>query len=325
MTNLTCSIEIWPLAAAFTISRGAKTEAKVVVVTLRDGDHIGRGECVPYTRYGETLDGVMSTIENLAPAIERGLSRADLQLALQPGAARNALDCAFWDLEAKQTGKRVSDLVGVTPTALTTAFSLSLDTPDKMRTAAAEAASRPLLKIKLGGNGDEERIAAIREAAPDAKLIIDANEGWTASNFETNTHAMARHRVALIEQPLPAGEDEVLRSFDSPIPLCADESCHGIASLAPLVGLYDVVNIKLDKTGGLTEALATARAARDIGFDIMVGCMVGTSLGMAPAMLVAQPKDLVDLDGPLLLKQDRESGIRFSGSQMHPVTGDVWG
>ncbi len=325
MTNLTCSIETWPLATAFTISRGAKTEAKVVVATLRDGDNIGRGECVPYARYGETLDGVVSTIEKLLPEIERGLSRTDLQLVLPPGAARNALDCAFWDLEAKQSGKRVSDLVGVTPTTLTTAFSLSLDTPDKMRAAAAEAASRPLLKIKLGGDGDEERIAAIREVAPDTKLIVDANEGWTPTNLEKNASTMASYNVALIEQPLPAGDDEVLRFFESPVPLCADESCHGIASLAPLVGLYDTVNIKLDKTGGLTEALATARAARDIGFDIMVGCMVGTSLGMAPAMLVAQPKDLVDLDGPLLLKKDREPGIIFNGSKMHPVSRDVWG
>jgi len=325
MTHLTCSIETWPLAAAFTISRGAKTEAKVVVATLRDSDNIGCGECVPYARYGETLEGVVNTIEKLAPDIERGLSRAELQLALPPGAARNALDCAFWDLEAKQSGKRVADLVGITPTPLTTAFSLSLDTPDKMRIAAADAASRPLLKIKLGGEGDEERIAAIREAAPDAKLIVDANEGWTPANLESNSHAMARYNVTLIEQPLPAGDDEVLRSFNSPVPLCADESCHGIASLAPLVGLYDTVNIKLDKTGGLTEALATARAARDIGFNIMVGCMVGTSLGMAPAMLVAQPKDLVDLDGPLLLKQDRNPGISFRGSEMLAVDATVWG
>jgi len=325
MTNLTCSIETWPLAAAFTISRGAKTEARVVVATLPYGDNMGRGGCVPYARYGETLDGVVSTIEKLTPEIKSGLNRTDLQLALPPGAARNALDCAFWDLEAKHTGKRVSEVIGITPTPLTTAFSLSLDTPDRMRAAAAEAASRPLLKIKLGGEGDEERIAAIREAAPDSKLIVDANEGWTPTNLEKNADTMARYKVALIEQPLPAGDDAILRSFDSPVPLCADESCHGIASLAPLVGLYDTVNIKLDKTGGLTEALATARAARDIGFDIMVGCMVGTSLGMAPAMLVAQPKDLVDLDGPLLLKQDRTPGIVFRGSEIAPVGGDVWG
>ncbi len=325
MTNLICSIESWPLAAAFAISRGAKTEAMVVVATLRDGETIGRGECVPYARYGETLDGVVSTIEKLRPEIERGLSRTDLQLALPPGAARNALDCAFWDLEAKKSGKRVSDLVGLTPTPLTTAFSLSLDTPDKMRAAAAQAASRPLLKIKLGGEGDEERIAAIREVAPNTKLIVDANEGWTRDNLEKNSNTMAAYNVTLIEQPLPAGDDDLLRTFDSPVPLCADESCHGIASLGPLVGLYDTVNIKLDKTGGLTEALATARAARDIGFEIMVGCMVGTSLGMAPAMLVAQPKDLVDLDGPLLLKQDREPGIIFNDSEMQPASGDVWG
>lgn len=325
MTHLTCSIETWPLAAAFNISRGAKTEARVVVATLQDGDAIGRGECVPYARYGETLEGVAETISALTPAVEAGLSRGDLQLTLPPGAARNAVDCAFWDLEAKRSGKRVADLVGVTPTPLTTAFSLSLDSPDKMAVAAKAAAARPLLKIKLGGDGDEDRIAAVRAAAPEAKLIIDANEGWTPENLKTNVEAMARHRVSLIEQPLPAGNDEILRSYDSPVPLCADESCHGIASLAPLVGLYDAVNIKLDKTGGLTEAMATARAARDIGFDIMVGCMVGTSLGMAPAMLVAQSKDLVDLDGPLLLKEDRQPGITFKDSEMLPVSAAVWG
>lgn len=325
MTHLTCSIETWPLAAAFNISRGAKTEARVVVATLQDGDAIGRGECVPYARYGETLEGVAETISALTPAVEAGLSRGDLQLTLPPGAARNAVDCAFWDLEAKRSGKRVADLVGVTPAPLTTAYSLSLDSPDKMAVAAIAAAARPLLKIKLGGDGDEDRIAAVRAAAPDAKLIIDANEGWTPENLKTNVEAMARHRVSLIEQPLPAGNDEILRSYDSPVPLCADESCHGIASLAPLVRLYDAVNIKLDKTGGLTEAMATARAARDLGFDIMVGCMVGTSLGMAPAMLVAQPKDLVDLDGPLLLKQDRQPGIIFQDSEMLPFSAAVWG
>ncbi len=325
MTRLTCSIETWPLAAAFNISRGAKTEAHVVVAVLHDGDLVGRGECVPYARYGETVAGVLEAIESLAPAIDRGLDRAGLQLTLPPGAARNAVDCAFWDLEAKRSGKRVSDLIGLTPVAHTTAYTLSLDTPDNMAVAAADAADRPLLKIKLGGDGDEERIAAVRMHAPNSKLIIDANEGWTAATLESNVEAMSKYGVALIEQPLPEGEDSVLRTYDSPVPLCADESCHGIASLAALVGLYDAVNIKLDKTGGLTEALATARAARDIGFDIMVGCMVGTSLGMAPAMLVAHPKDLVDLDGPLLLKEDRQPGISFKGSEMLPFDAGVWG
>ncbi len=325
MTRLTCSIETWPLAATFNISRGAKTEARVVVATLQDGDKAGRGECVPYARYGETLEGVMETINSLSTDIEKGLSRTDLQLSLPPGAARNAIDCAFWDLEAKRSGKRVADLIGVTPAPLTTAFSLSLDEPDQMAAAATAAATRPLLKIKLGGEGDEKRISAVRAAAPDARLIIDANEGWTPDTLIDNVETMARFGVSLIEQPLPAGDDEILRSYDSPVPLCADESCHGIASLAPLFGLYDAVNIKLDKTGGLTEAIATARAARDIGFDIMVGCMVGTSLGMAPAMLVAQPKDLVDLDGPLLLREDRQPGITFEGSDMLPFSADVWG
>ena len=325
-TILTTAVETWPLATAFNISRGAKTQAQVVVATLEKGVHKGRGECVPYARYGETLDEVAETIRSVAPDIANGLTRADLQLLLPPGAARNALDCAFWDLEAKNTGTRVWELAKCgTPNTLTTAFSLSLDTPEKMGAAAAAAATRPILKIKLGGADDEARIAAIRKAAPNAKLIVDANEGWTPETLAPNTQAMARHGVALIEQPLPADQDSLLRDYETPVPFCADESCHGIASLARLVGLYDMVNIKLDKTGGLTEALATARAARDIGFSIMVGCMVGTSLGMAPAMLIAKPGDIVDLDGPLWLTKDRPPGIIYRGSEMNPVGPDVWG
>lgn len=326
MTELTCKIETWPLAVPFNISRGAKTEAHVVVASLRDGDFVGRGECVPYARYGETLQGVAEAINSLDADIHNGLTRAELQLALPPGAARNALDCAFWDLEAKRTGKPVWQLANCPPPApLVTAFSLSLDTPENMREAAAQAAGRPLLKIKLGGEGDDARLSAIRDAAPNAKLIVDANEGWSPETLSVNTDAMARYDVALIEQPLPAGNDEILRDYDSPVPICADESCHGIASLGPLIGKYDTVNIKLDKTGGLTEALAAARAARDLGFRIMVGCMVGTSLGMAPAMLVAGPQDIVDLDGPLWLREDRTPGIVFRGSEMQPPPPELWG
>jgi len=326
MTRLLASIETWPLATAFNISRGAKTQADIVIATIQDGSLVGRGECVPYARYGETLEGVRDAISELAQEIENGLTRADLQLQLPPGAARNAIDCALWDIEAKRTGKRVWELANCPqPGALVTAFSLSLDTPENMGETAARAADRPLLKIKLGGDGDHERIAAIRKAAPNAKLIVDANEGWSPETLHANAEAMAQFDVALIEQPLPAGEDDILRDFDSPVPICADESCHGIASLAALVGRYDAVNIKLDKTGGLTEALATARAARDIGFSIMVGCMVGTSLGMAPAMLIAEPGDIVDLDGPLWLKSDREPGITFKSSEMLPYGPELWG
>jgi len=326
MTNLTVSIETWPLATAFNISRGAKTQAQVVVALLRDGDHVGYGECVPYARYGETIEGVAELLRSLSSDVANGLTRAELQLLLPPGAARNALDCAYWDLEAKRAKKRVWELAKcLPPEPITTAFSLSLDTPEKMGLAAAKATGRPLLKIKLGGDGDEERLTAIRAAAPDATLIVDANEGWTPSTLAQKADCMAQHHVALIEQPLPAGQDEILREFVSPVPLCADESCHGIASLAPLLGLYDAVNIKLDKTGGLTEALATTRAARDMGFSIMVGCMVGTSLGMAPAMLMAAPGDIVDLDGPLWLKSDRSPQISYQGSIMLPPSANVWG
>lgn len=325
-TILTTSNETWPLATAFNISRGAKTQAQVVVATLHDGIHTGRGECVPYARYGETLGDVAETIRSVAPDIANGLTRADLQLLLPPGAARNALDCAFWDMEAKRTNTRVWELANCpAPSFLVTAFSLSLDTPKNMGAAAAKVAHRPILKIKLGGAEDEARIAAIRAAAPHAKLIVDANEGWTPQTLAPNAETMARFGVALIEQPLPADQDGILRDYRSPVPLCADEACHGIASLARLVGLYDMVNIKLDKTGGLTEALATAHAARDIGFSIMVGCMIGTSLGMAPAMLIAAPGDIVDLDGPLWLTKDRSPGIIYRGSEMEPAQPGVWG
>lgn len=326
MTELTYSIETWPLAQAFNISRGAKTEAVVVVATLTDGVHTGRGECVPYARYGETVENVTELLGSLVEDVRNGLTRADLQILVPPGAARNALDCAFWDLEAKRAGRPVWQLAGCpVPLSITTAFSLSLDTPDAMGRAAASAADRPLLKIKLGGDGDRERLAAIRTNAPDARIIVDANEGWTPQTLEAQISAMADHGVSLIEQPLPANEDECLRGLQSPVPLCADESCHGLASLGGLVGLYDAVNIKLDKTGGLTEALATTRAARDVGFDIMIGCMVGTSLGMAPAMLLAEPGDIVDLDGPLWLAEDRPHALEFTGSIMAPATPDLWG
>ncbi len=317
--------ERWPIAGAFTISRGAKTVAEVVVAALTDGTVTGRGECVPYPRYGETVAGVTATIEGLRGVLARGLDRAALQQVLPAGAARNALDCAFIDLEAKRSGRPAHDVLGVAaPEPRLTAYTISLGTPDQMAAAAA-AAGRPLLKVKLGGAGDCERIAAVRHAAPRAELIVDANEAWDPSNLAANLAACAAAGVTLIEQPLPAADDAALGMIARPIPVCADESVHDQASLAALAGKYDAVNIKLDKTGGLTEALALAAAAGHMGFDVMVGCMVCTSLSIAPAMLVAKGARVVDLDGPLLLANDRPHGLRYDGSIVHPATRALWG
>lgn len=324
--RLSVTAERWPIAGSFTISRGAKTEAEVVVATLADGEHLGRGECVPYARYGETVDGVIAAIARLAPAVANGLDRNDLAASLPAGAARNAIDCAFWDLAAKSSGTPAHVLAGLPPpNPLVTAYTISLAAPEIMADAAAAAAARPLLKVKLGGPGDPARIAAVRTAAPDSALIVDANEGWTEANLMDNLAACAEAGVRLIEQPLPARDDAALASCPHAVPICADESVHDRASLAGLRGRYDAVNIKLDKTGGLTEALAVAAAARSLGFDLMVGCMVSTSLAIAPALLVAQGARYVDLDGPLLLARDRPDGLRFDGSIVHPASPALWG
>lgn len=326
--------ERWPIAGTFTISRGAKTEAVVVVVELSDGpgkgDARGWGECVPYARYGESVASVTAAIEALRPQIAAGLTRKALQDAMPPGAARNALDCALWDLEAKRAGKPVHEIAGLpAPQPLTTAFTISIGAPADMAKAARKAASRALLKVKLGGNdehgGDPERIAAVRAAAPNAALIVDANEGWTAHNLGSNLAACAKAGVVLVEQPLPEGKDQPLAHIIRPIPVCADESVHDRHSLAALAGKYDAVNIKLDKAGGLTEALAMASEARQAGFAIMAGCMVGTSLGMAPAVLLAQGARFVDLDGPLLLAKDRKDGLLYEDSLVYPASPALWG
>jgi L-Ala-D/L-Glu epimerase len=323
---LSVRVERWPIAGSFTISRGAKTEAVVVVAELDDGAHRGRGECVPYARYGETVDGVAAAIAAMAEPIAAGLDRERLQAAMPPGAARNALDCAFWDLEAKRAGRPVHALLGLSPPKpLTTTYTISLGTPQAMAQAAAKAADRPLLKVKLGGADDPARIAAVRNAAPRAELIVDANEGWSAVDLGQNLAACAQAGVTLVEQPLPAGRDDALARIAHPISVCADESVHGSGSLAALAGKYDAVNIKLDKTGGLTEALAMAREAERMGFAVMVGCMVATSLAMAPAMLVAQRARVVDLDGALLLARDRPDGLIYEGSRVHPPTSALWG
>jgi L-Ala-D/L-Glu epimerase len=324
--SLTTRTERWPIAGTFTISRGAKTEAAVVVAELSDGTHRGRGECVPYARYGETVDSVIAAIEGMRSAIAGGLDRMGLQQAMAAGAARNALDCAFWDLEAKRSGRRAHELAGIAaPRPLITAYTISLAAPEEMAAAAAKAADRALLKVKLGGAGDPERIAAVRRAAPQAELIVDANEAWTQQNLTDNLAACAAAGVTLIEQPLPDGHDDVLSAFRHPVPICADESAHARGSLAALCKKYDAVNIKLDKTGGLTEALATAEEAARLGLSVMVGCMVATSLAMAPAMLVAQQARVVDLDGPLLLARDRLYPLQYEGSRVHPPSRALWG
>jgi L-alanine-DL-glutamate epimerase-like enolase superfamily enzyme len=324
--SLSVYSERWPIAGAFTISRGAKTEAAVVVAELNDGRNRGRGECVPYARYGESLDGVVAAIGAMAQPLARGLDRAALQAAMPAGAARNALDCAFWDLSAKQRGIPVHEIAGLPPPQpLTTAYTISLAAPAAMAAAAEKAAERALLKVKLGAPGDPERIAAVRRAAPRSALIVDANEGWTTENLGLNLAACADAGVTLVEQPLPADADAMLASIARPLAVCADESVHGRASLAALAGKYDAVNIKLDKTGGLTEALAMAREAEALGFRIMVGCMVATSLAMAPAILVAQRAQIVDLDGPLLLARDRPCGLLYEASLVYPATPILWG
>ena len=324
--ELSVRIERWPLAGVFAISRGSKTEAVVVVAELSDGTHRGRGESVPYARYGETPDGIVAAIEAVRPVLRRGLDRGSLQRAMPAGAARNALDCAYWDVNAKQTGRRVHELAGLGPPGpLTTAYTISLGSAAAMAAAAEQAAWRPLLKVKLGGDDDGTRIGAVRRAAPRAQLIVDANEGWNLDNFKANLAACADAGVTLIEQPLPEGRDEALARIKHPVPVCADESVHDRASLDALTGKYDAVNIKLDKAGGLTEALALAAEAERRGFAVMVGCMVATSLAMAPAMLVAQRARWVDLDGPLLLASDRADGLRYEGSLVYPPDPVLWG
>jgi L-Ala-D/L-Glu epimerase len=325
--DLAVRIERWPLERPFTISRGTKTEAVVVTVELRHGGHSGRGEAVPYARYGETPEGVATAIEAMRPSLQHGLDRGALQTAMPPGAARNALDCACWDFEAKQNGCRAYQLAALPPPKpLVTAYTISLDHPDAMANAAARAAKLPLLKVKLGGGPEDvKRIAAVRRAAPKAELIVDANEGWDDRDLERNLSACAQARVSLIEQPLPEGRDLALKQIERAIPICADESVHDRASLDALSGKYDAINIKLDKAGGLTEALALAIEAERRGLGIMVGCMVATSLAMAPAMLVAQRARIVDLDGPLLLAKDRAHGLRYEGSLAYPPEPALWG
>lgn len=326
--RLSVTVERFPLAARFTIARGSKTEAAVVVCRIDEDGATGRGECVPYARYGESVEGVAAEIEALRADIEAGsLDRAGLLSRLPAGAARNAVDCAFWDLEAKLTGRPVHALAGrPAPAPLQTAFTLSLGSADDMARAAAEASHRPLLKIKLGApEGDRERLLAVRAAAPRSRIVVDANEGWTEDSLPALLLAAASVGAALVEQPLPAGRDERLARIPHPVPVCADESVHATQDLASLRDRYDFVNLKLDKTGGLTEGLRFLAEARRLGFGVMAGCMVGTSLSMAPAVLVAQGAEFVDLDGPLLLREDRADGLRYEGSTLFPPEPALWG
>lgn len=320
--TITVEREAFRLAEAFVISRGARTEANVLTVRVTRDGRTGWGECVPYARYGESLDSVTAEIEGL-PA---GITRAELQEALPAGAARNAVDCALWDLEAKRAGKRVWGLLDLpAPIPMITAYTLSLGEPDAMQLAAAKHAHRPLLKIKLGTPDDMARLEAVRRGAPKSEIIVDANEGWSADVYADLAPHLVRLGVTLVEQPLPAGQDDMLAEIARPLPVCADESCHDRASLPDLAGKYDVINIKLDKTGGLTEALELRTAARAAGYGVMVGCMVGSSLAMAPATLVAQGAKVVDLDGPLLLAEDRSEPLIFDAEGVHPPKAALWG
>jgi len=324
--RLTVETETWPIAGAFTIARGAKTQAVVVLATIGHESAVGRGECVPYARYGETPDSVTAQVEAMRPLIASGAPHAEILAAMAPGAARNAVDCALWDLQARLTGRRVhSQVCAAPPRPLTTAYTISLGEPEAMASEARAHASRALLKVKLGGEGDEDRIRAVAAAAPNARLILDANESWREDALHDLMMVAAHHRVALIEQPLPAGRDEALAHIPHPVPVCADESVHVAADLEGLSSRYDAINIKLDKAGGLTEALAMRQKAHEIGFSVMVGCMVATSLSMAPAVLVAQEAQFVDLDGPLLLARDRDHGLRYDGSLVYPPEAVLWG
>ena len=314
--------DVFKLVQVFTIARGSRTEAQVLTVKLNDGQHVGWGECVPYARYGESLQSVTDEILGLPDAF----SRFDLYDLLPAGAARNAVDCALWDLEAKRARKPVWELAGLeAPGPEITAYTLSLDTPEAMKAQAALHAFRPLLKIKLGTPDDMPRLEAVRAGAPTSTIIVDANEGWSAEVYADLAPHLVRLGVELVEQPLPAGEDHALLGMQRPVPVCADESCHDRSSLANLKGKYDVVNIKLDKTGGLTEALALRDAATAQGYEVMVGCMVGSSLAMAPATLVAQGASVVDLDGPLLLAEDRDEPLIFDNAGVHPPSATLWG
>ena len=317
--------EIWPLRQLFRISRGSRTEAQTVVLTVSDGEHIGRGECVPVARYNQSTDSVLAQIESIQG--DKNLSRESLQDFLPAGAARNALDCALWDLEAKICGKRAWELVNIPIVPeVETSFTISLDTPEKMGAAAKANAKLPMLKLKLGGDDpDLARVETVREAASATGLLIDANESWSPEHYQKIVPALKQLGVELIEQPFPANADEVLETLNHPIPVCADESCHTTGDLPRLTNRYEVVNVKLDKAGGLTQALHLCERARDSGFKLLVGCMVCTSLGIAPARLLPSFANWIDLDGPLLLARDRDHPVPYTNGRIGIPPRDLWG
>ncbi|MCA0936508.1 dipeptide epimerase [Vibrio alginolyticus] len=323
--KVTLYTKSWPILGSFTISRGSKTHAETIIVEIEHQGIKGRGECVPYARYGESIQNVQAQIEGIIPEIEAGLSRDDLQPLLPSGAARNAVDCAMWDLECKQAKQSVWEKVDVIGGELTTAYTLSLDTPENMEKKAIEHSHRPLLKLKLGGPDDLERVQAVRRGAPSSAIIVDANEAWTIEAYQQLIPELQKLDVSMIEQPFHADEDHLLDGLERPIAICADESCHDRMSLEKVIGRYDMINIKLDKTGGLTEALALKEQAEAAGLRIMVGCMVASSLSMAPAFVVAQGAEVVDLDGPLLLSEDIEHGFEFENNSMLPFRSELWG
>ncbi len=324
--RLQFQVESFPIAGQFRISRGAKTQADVIICRISEGEHTGQGECVPYARYGESMDSVADALEAARREIEKGIDRTALLDLMAPGAARNAIDCALWDLESKVFGHRAQQKAcQIIPRPVVTAVTISLDEPGEMAAQARAHAQRPLLKVKVGSTNDAARIHAVASAAPNSRIILDANEGWTEENIKENLLVAAQFHVALVEQPLPAGKDEILRHIPHPVPICADESAHTADRLDELTGLYDAINIKLDKTGGLTAALKMRQEARARGYGVMVGCMVGTSLAMAPAVLLAQDADYVDLDGPLLLAKDRSPGLTYAGSLISPPEPALWG
>ncbi len=326
--KLEAKIERWPIAGSFNISRGSKTEAEVVTVSVSDDRVTGWGECVPYPRYNETPASVLKEIQANSNMLDSGTTRLEKCLSLlTQSAARNAVDCAVWDYLSKAHKIRTAELAGLTspPTPQITAFTISLDTPEIMFRKTREANNYQLLKVKLGKHGDEERMKAVREAAPHARLIGDANEGWAPENLQDLLNVAKQNLFELIEQPLPENQDTILSQIEHPVPVCADESCHDTSQLDDIAKRYDAINIKLDKTGGLGAALHLAREARKRNLNIMIGCMVGTSLAMAPAMYLSEFADWIDLDGPLLLSKDRTPGLTFKGSQIYPPETSLWG
>jgi len=323
--SIDARLETWPLKRPFIISRGSTSEAHVISVAVRDGEIIGRGEAVPSARYGQTIESALAALEPMKQHPD--LDRQEIQKRLPPGAARNALDCALWDLEAKRSGKRVWELSNISPLdEVQTSFTIGLDAPAPTGAVARENSHLPILKLKLGGDDkDVARVEAVRANAPSARLMIDANESWSPQHYRKVVPELSRLGVELIEQPFPAKDDSALAELDRPIPVCADESCHTSADLARIAGRYDAINIKLDKTGGLTEALVLVECGRQAGLTLLFGCMVSTSLGIAPARILAHPNDLVDLDGPLLLAKDRPHGLRYENGRVGLPSRELWG